>query len=213
VKTRLNVLCIILLSGIFIIPVAANNSTFFITIDPVGDHKIGNEFLINGTTNLPLNETVSVVIYPPYFCPGGGCGTTFRSTGTIQSRKDGVNTWSCNVSTTWGWIRLGRCQRNCTVAPWESTYIVEASSRPEFNASQTQSFAILNASPTGTGINSPDTPAPPHVPVSAIQNPSLVKSPVQTIPAATRVSPLPLQLPISAILVIVVLEMRAGRKI
>jgi WD40 repeat protein len=49
-----------------IIPVCADvspGSTFFITIDPVGDHYSGDVVLIQGSTNLPVTEKLRVRVY------------------------------------------------------------------------------------------------------------------------------------------------------
>ena len=54
---------------ILIVPIAnAENvnvtpvTTPFITIDPIGKHTIGDVFFINGTTNLPLSENLTIDI-------------------------------------------------------------------------------------------------------------------------------------------------------
>jgi hypothetical protein len=35
-------------------------TTSFITIDPIGNHTIGDVFFINGTTNLPISENLTI---------------------------------------------------------------------------------------------------------------------------------------------------------
>ncbi|MGA2121822.1 MAG: hypothetical protein ABSG49_07240 [Methanoregula sp.] len=56
---------------IIIVPIAsaddANvtpNTAPFITIDPIGNHTIGDVFFINGTTNLPVSENLAVFVQP-----------------------------------------------------------------------------------------------------------------------------------------------------
>ena len=39
---------------------------YFITIDPIGDHAVGEVFFINGTTNLPIGESLSLEIMELY---------------------------------------------------------------------------------------------------------------------------------------------------
>jgi len=73
----------------------------YITIDPIGNHTIGEVFFINGTTNLPVSENLTIDVYP---------GTPHRGVGgriepgivvdriLILSGMNGVNHWSVNVT-------------------------------------------------------------------------------------------------------------------
>jgi hypothetical protein len=56
-SSRLVVFCFIL-SFFSILPAVAYPDDPFITIDPSGNHSIGDVFFINGTTNLPANDTI-----------------------------------------------------------------------------------------------------------------------------------------------------------
>jgi hypothetical protein len=77
---------------------AASSQAPFITIDPIGNHTVGDVFFINGTANLadfnrPLFLDISTVNRNP-----GGWGPEFRSTVSLQPGENGVNTWSCNAT-------------------------------------------------------------------------------------------------------------------
>ncbi len=209
-KLRLILLFIAFVTFIFFVSAAADNATFFITIDPVGNQTLGDEFFINGTTNLPLNETIFVAIYPQQFCPGGGCGTTFESNRTVQPGKNGLNVWSCNVSTTSGW-RRSRCRvGNCMGAPRADKYLLMAASR--LNASQFQLFSIIDSDRAGSYSVSSNASVSIHVPATVIQKPSMESSKVQPTPPATQSSPLLFVIPISAIFLIIILGKMVTKK-
>jgi hypothetical protein len=72
-------------------------TTPFITIDPIGNHTAGDVFFINGTTNIPAGENLSILVEESYFNPSG-YGSYFESKSTIKSGKNGVNYWSCNIT-------------------------------------------------------------------------------------------------------------------
>lgn len=92
----------ILLSLAIIAPVlASTNSTSFITINSIGNYTIGNVLYINGTTNLPVNTTLSVSIYPDYYNPGyrGPPLPMYLLTNiSIVSTPSGINLWSVNAT-------------------------------------------------------------------------------------------------------------------
>jgi hypothetical protein len=51
------------MSAVFTLyPATTANATPFITIDPIGNHTIGDMFFINGTTNLPITENLTINI-------------------------------------------------------------------------------------------------------------------------------------------------------
>lgn len=66
------VLCIVLVGVIIFSSASADNvivtqvTAQFITIDSVGDHTIGEVFFINGTTNLPVTENLTMDIVTGY---------------------------------------------------------------------------------------------------------------------------------------------------
>lgn len=109
----------ILILTLFIVPVAAelqstqtddgktliSNGTYWISWDPIGDHIIGDQFYINGTTNLSVGTDIALEL----FAPTGGCHTKIcnrRSAGTGEEIIlkpgiiPGINTFSLLINTT-----------------------------------------------------------------------------------------------------------------
>jgi hypothetical protein len=81
-------------------------TTPFITIDPIGDHIIGDVFFINGTTNLPVTENLTIefsftkYIQRPHMhsdlVPANSSATI--SDIPILPVSSGPNRWSINVT-------------------------------------------------------------------------------------------------------------------
>lgn len=73
-------------------------------INPVGDHTVGDQFVIDGTTTLSAGDEILVQIMPSSFVPGLKIpeGKQQGSTGTVQiiGIEGGKNTWSFPVDTT-----------------------------------------------------------------------------------------------------------------
>jgi len=113
------VIAAILVLTLFIVPVAAelkstqtddgktliSNGTYWILWDPIGDHIVGDQFFINGTTNLSAGTKL---IYD-LIAPGGSCHTkicTRKSAGTggdillKPGTTPGINTFSLLINTT-----------------------------------------------------------------------------------------------------------------
>ena len=73
----------------------------FITIDPIGNHTIGEVFFINGTTNLPITEKLSLYAYPSWDVRGV---KRLKDPGIVvggiqvHSESNKVNYWSVNVT-------------------------------------------------------------------------------------------------------------------
>ena len=108
-------LIVLLFALILIVPVAnAENvnitpvATAFITIDPIGNHTIGDVFFINGTTNLPVSENLTLEIRDyawtwrlhmknePDVPPPGFYA--YLPHVAIIPDIDGINQWSVNVT-------------------------------------------------------------------------------------------------------------------
>ena len=87
----------------YLYPAVVVNSTPFITIDPIGNHSIGDVFFINGTTNLPVSDSL-IIFVSSVGNPPGGYGSSFQSTIPITPGENGINFWSCDVNTTAGWL-------------------------------------------------------------------------------------------------------------
>jgi hypothetical protein len=109
----------ILVLALIIVPVAAelkttqtdegktliSNGTYWISWDPIGDHIVGDQFFINGTTNL---SDGTVLMYS-FITPSGGCHTKIcnRKNAGIQGdlllKPDnslGIKTFSILINTT-----------------------------------------------------------------------------------------------------------------
>jgi hypothetical protein len=84
------------------------NSTRFINISPVPDHYFGDLITINGTTNLPAGDriTLTIIENTQHPCNKGICNDsvryccgTFQRTVAVRSGGNGINTWSLDVNT------------------------------------------------------------------------------------------------------------------
>jgi len=95
----------ILLAAMIIVPAAGAEkgnvtpiTTPFITIDPVGNHMVGDAFFINGTTNLvALNDSLLLYIGWAGFNPGGFGSSFYTSDVSIRPGERGVNFWSAAI--------------------------------------------------------------------------------------------------------------------
>jgi hypothetical protein len=113
------VIAAILVLTLFIVPVAAelkstqtddgktliSNGTYWISWDPIGDHIVGDQFFINGTTILSAGTD----IYYDFLAPSGSCRTkicTGKSPGIDgdiilkPGTTPGINTFSLLINTT-----------------------------------------------------------------------------------------------------------------
>jgi hypothetical protein len=142
------------------------NTTPFITIDPIGNHAVGEVFVIKGSTNLPsVVDTLHIFIYPTSFNPGG-FGSDFQSIIPIQRGEKGINFWSCTVPTTSGWVTFQGPGRNPTQDPRPDNYMVSVELSTDANISQYQIFDIL---PAGSKTNATVSPAPaPYIRIDPV---------------------------------------------
>jgi hypothetical protein len=96
------VLVLILLSGVAAEPVKLDHTSnmtpepFWIQIDPIADHHVGDIFTISGTTNHPAGQNMSLDIYSDFFIPGGGSYQDRRS--VEISKNVSFNTWSTTIN-------------------------------------------------------------------------------------------------------------------
>ena len=98
---------VLIFSFVFLIilitpPVSATipltNTEPVITIDPVGNHTVGEVFYVNGTTNLGHWETtLDVDIEWWAFDPAGRWSPMYRTNATIQPGENGMGTWSAMI--------------------------------------------------------------------------------------------------------------------
>ena len=107
------------------------SANYWIKIDPVGDHSIGDIFIINGTTNLPVTENLTMFI--------GGVWRSAQKTSPMHDSRmviinnisilstssipDGMNRWSINVTDT--------VQKNLIVDDYD---VIVVSSRDDITA-------------------------------------------------------------------------------
>jgi|WetSurMetagenome_2_1015567.scaffolds.fasta_scaffold491416_1 hypothetical protein len=78
-------------------------TTPFITIDPIGNHTVGDVFFINGTTNFPVSENLSMHIQSTIIRKGRYWGDpveilAFISSISIYPDQSENNRWSMNVT-------------------------------------------------------------------------------------------------------------------
>jgi hypothetical protein len=180
-----------------------SSGPYYITIDPIGDHTIGDVFFINGTTNLPVTEKLE-----------GGIATTIFFTGMphsqvnypgailpdipIVSTPSGTNRWSVNVTD------VVVTNLNDQPGRW-SPYVVTIQSKENSSIeAHQQEFSLLpatNATPT-TALQ------------TTIQSPSTVQTTTSAVPVlpTTRSSPLPVALPIAVIAAIAIVRSIYGKK-
>jgi hypothetical protein len=74
-----------------------------ITINPIGDHQVGDRFTVSGTTNLAVDDQILVQVISSSFQPTGKTqsGEFSGTTGTVKvvAGNQGFNTWSFPVDT------------------------------------------------------------------------------------------------------------------
>jgi len=143
------------------------NTTPFIAIDPIGNHTIDEAFFINGTTNLAaFNKSLKLIIFEPN---PSGVGSSYTSNVSIQSGKNGVNTWSGYViPSQWTTSTLHGASIPNLVNPGDYTVIVESP-----GADDTQFFSLLPSESGSTPTQTSTTP-------TMLTTPSLITSTVGT---------------------------------
>jgi hypothetical protein len=78
-------------------------STPFITIDPIGNHTIGDVFFVNGTTNLPATENLSLSFSYTFKMQSRRYSVSPNTSAeipdiSISSSTSGTNRWSVNAT-------------------------------------------------------------------------------------------------------------------
>jgi hypothetical protein len=136
-------LCMVLLvlGGLYTCPVAAlSPDTPFITIDPVGDHAIGEIITISGTTNYPVNATFWISLGPKVFTnypPNYFDGQTQVTSG------EGSNYWQITVNT--------------------SAFVIDEYSVRVEPVNSTPLFSSATFNMTGKNVGVQETPATPVI--------------------------------------------------
>ncbi|MDI6718143.1 MAG: MEMAR_RS02690 family S-layer glycoprotein [Methanomicrobiales archaeon] len=140
----------------------------WITIDPVGDHQVGDTFTITGTTNLAEGDQLLVEIQSAAFSPTEKTVTDGFSgqTGTVEVQKgDAVNTWSFEVDAS-------------TFRP--DQYIVTVESIEAAEASTSTTFNVVERTTTPTPTET--TPVATTPPAETTTVPPTTTTPVPTQP-------------------------------
>jgi len=188
--------------------ITANSTVYpaepFITIDPIGNHVSGNMFFVNGTTNLPVSEKITMRIeslnYIKQTHPKSDLGpppdeSAYITAISISPALPGRNRWSTNVT-------------DITTGMKNGDYLVQVDSQ-------------INESCNITGCRIPDVSTTavftlltannnikPNILQTTFQNSSTVQPPISasTVPHTTQSASLPLALPIVVFVVIVILK-------
>ena len=170
-KSKIKILAFltVLLAVTIVIPMArADNgnvtpvTTPFITIDPIGNHTIGDVFFVNGSTNLPVSDTLFILIDKYYSDPSGE-RSRFESNITINQGENGVNYWFCNTTPTLWVTQLGPHFATKSIADFMPDDFAVVVWSTKFNVSQFQRFTIFAAeSNTNSTLSSPPTFSQPQ---------------------------------------------------
>jgi hypothetical protein len=195
-------------SGTNLTNITANSTVYpakpFITIDPIGNHTIGDVFFINGTTNLPVSQnlTIDIVSYKYIMRPhmknelGPGPHSSAYMKGIpISSAFPGTNRWYANVTDIVKELESG-------------DYLVQVDSQINESCNITgcripdvSTTAVFTLLPANTNIK-------PTALQTTFQNSSTVQPQISatTVPHTTQSASLPLALPIVVFVVIVILK-------
>ncbi|MFA5268881.1 MAG: hypothetical protein WC379_12995 [Methanoregula sp.] len=161
-------------------PMNTENGTtipFWISIEAPGDHGTGNNFTIDGTTNLPLNTDIRIEVVSISSGQVNPDGPASESTQqvheigstTIISDTEGNHVWSFEINTT-------------SLNPGE--YLIKVYSPAYGGGTHTSTTAIFRIIPEGTRITTGVTDN-----VIALQNPTV--TPSSPHPAAPKNQPAP----------------------
>ena len=159
-----------------------------ILLSPVGDHYVGDNFTINGYTNLAIGDQLIVNVYSSSFGPtnkGQASGASGASgTVTVTYGTYGANSWSFPVNTT-------------GFSP--DTYLVMVSAITIQNARAEGSFNLLPVPAVTTTV--------PTVNSTSASPPLVVSSTTRVpVPTTTAQSPLSIGCVLVAIVVLVILR-------
>jgi hypothetical protein len=164
-------------------------TTPFITIDPIGNHTVGEVFFLNGTTNLPTSDNISMEFHEFWQLRGSSIKNgrpleifTLEKIPIIRT-KSGMNRWSVNITD----IAI----QNLT----NTSYLVVIGNS---NAAATVEFTLLTIQTSSPTLSASNTILP-------IINKT-------TNPSTTPTSSLPFFLSIITIEVIVILRFIRSKK-
>ena len=173
----------------------------FISIDPIGNHTIGDVFFINGTTNLPVSENLEVEIVTTLFIPGMESadetypGADFLDI-PIVSTQSGANRWSVNVTDI---VII-----NDLPSRWSPYVVIVQSKENSSVKAPQQEFSLLpatNATPTTALQTTIQSPSPVLPTTSAVP-----------LPPTTQSFPLPVAMPIAILAAVVIMRSSFRKK-
>jgi hypothetical protein len=166
----------------------------FISVDPIGNHTIDEVFFINGTTNLPLSEklTVEIIGYDWLISPKTKSGGLQVPSGryanipdiSILSAISGTNRWSVNVTDDVKELANG------------DYYVGAYSKSGPLKTPQIFTLFPINNSTTVNVVQ------------TTVQKPSPIQSSVsdQIVSPTKQAASLPIALPIAALMAIVIMK-------
>jgi len=174
--------------------------SMFITIDPIEDKIIGDEVIINGTTNLPITENLTMIIYTRWRTamktsveyPHLQIEVNNISIVSSSSENLGINHWSVNITD--DAKELVEDKYDACVFSLQNTQIFSCTILSLFSTKNATNLSALEK----TKIESPSQTQP--------QNCTKIN------PATTQRAPLPVALPFGGILAIVLLRVIQRKK-
>ena len=202
-------------------PTSTESSTGpFITFDPIGNHTIGDVFFINGTTNLPVSEnlTMEIVDFWWFFgrktksAPEHPGPDAYQSKSNIPVISEASATPGLNP-----WASRNRWFVNVTDIGKElngAVYLVEVFS-PSHLPCDTPGCANPDAFAFQVFALLPENNSTPSTTLQTIvQSPSLVQptTSIVTVSPTKKVVPLPLVLPITVLVMMTILGSIYGKK-
>ena len=142
-----------------------------ITINPIGDHAVGDKFTVTGTTNLAVGDNVLFTIYSSSFQPTdkSASGEFSGASGTVQVTQgtNGLNAVSFDVDAS-------------TFKPDEYLVTAQSVGLPGPGATGTALFNVLSVAPTTVAPTTVATIATPVPTTVATQPPTVVPTPTPT---------------------------------
>ena len=117
---------------------------YYINISPIGNHSVGEVIFINGTTDLPVSDNLSLDITPSRYNPSGH-GASFTANVDIQKGIGGVNTWFCNITPPIYWVPgHGFQQQTFTFQDFPSDEYGAVVESKNYHVMSVQQFTILS---------------------------------------------------------------------
>jgi len=149
---------------------ASSDPQYFITIDPIGNHNVTDVFFVNGTTNLPVGDTLLVRGVNGRIPLGRNEGSEIDTVVSVQLGDPGINVWSCNLSPVLWWSWHGGLTRDIEFFSCGDSYVVGIYANRSPNEIKTLSNDFTISS-IGSGI-SPNISQTSNIPVTPTILPS-----------------------------------------